>query len=486
MVSSQRLHYRPEDQRRPYHLGMIYTLMITIFGLHCWYKEHQRIGREMAEPQMSNQDILARVSNSNWSMWRQGEVRGLTPLVEKTLVIYSAHDDMSLVDKIHQEILQFFLKVGVGEHADPKIDYIFLVPQAPAAAPENVKGRRRDIRHAFPFTPNIRVLERANDCLGSSGLRDVLVDTSGSTNDDKGSDIRDNSIENMPLNVETLLSRYTHFVFLDSSMRGPFLPRYMRPRSTSQLIKPWTDVFTNRLGSQIKLVGRTVSCEIEMHVQAPVWATDRVGLQLLLEHGVLDCATNPITAQRRHELAATRVILGAGYGVDCLMLRYQGLNLTRIREMELPCSARDNPTFPLLNDGLPINPLEVVFVLATPQLLASDPLLRRYTKYLLGSVDVQENEITTKRGQAVLEARRMRLATLVSNCGATLDYAHLSLLCPECTVGFSPEEAQRRFIEQSVLQEYDYRFTVAETDMQDLPYHYCESFLRYQAPDLTS
>jgi hypothetical protein len=162
------------------------------------------------------------------------------------------------------------------------------------------------------------------------------------------------------------------------------------------------------------------------------------------------------------------------------------MNLTRIHEMKLPCSARNNPSFPLLNDGLPVNPLEVVFVLATPQLLASDPLLRRYTKYFLGGVDVQENEIITERGQAVLEARRLRLAAIVSDCGATLDYVHLSPLCPECTVGFSPEEAQRRFIERFVLEGYDYRFTVTETDVHDLPYRYCESFLRYQAPDLTS
>jgi hypothetical protein len=146
-----------------------------------------------------------------------------------------------------------------------------------------------------------------------------------------------------------------------------------------------------------------------------------VGLQLFLKHGVLDCAMDPITARWRHELAATRVILGAEYRVDCLMLRYQGLNLTRTPGDGAAPLGAGQSDIPHLNDGLPIFPLEVVFVLATPQLLASDPLLRRYTKYILGSVNVQENEIATERGQAVSEARRMRLATIVSNCRATLD-----------------------------------------------------------------
>jgi hypothetical protein len=422
-------------------------------------------------------------------MWKQDKVGGSSPSTEKTLVFYNVHDDISLADNIHLENLQFFLTVGVGEQADPNVDYIFLVPPAPTGARKDVGGEKRSIRHIFPSLPNIRVLNRPGDCLGSSGLQDVLVDTSGSANDHEGSDNRDNLIENMPLNVEGLLRRYAHFLFLDSSVRGPFLPRYMHRSHDStahQASKPWTTVFTDRLGPEVKLVGRTVSCEVEMHIQAPVWATDSVGLQLFLKEGVLHCATDPANARRHHELAATQVILGAGYHVDCLMLRYQGLNLTRIREMELPCSARDNPSFPLLNDGLPINPLEVVFVLATPQILGSDLLLRRYTKYFLGSVDVQENEITTKRGQAVLEGRRLRLASIVSNCGAILDYAHLLPLCPECTVGFSPEEAQRRFIERFVLEGYDYRFTVTETDVADMPYRYCESFIRYQAPDLTS
>lgn len=433
----------------------------------------------------------------------------LPPLGEKTLVIYNVHHSTSLLDNLHGENLDFFLKVGVGEESDRFVDYLFLVPPAPDAAAlslQSVKGRRREVAAmppvvVIPPAANVRVLERPQDCLGCSGLRDMLVGANSNSNSTESSSSGgsgDGKIASLPLTVEGLISRYAHFVFVDSSVRGPFLPRYMhRPRrrrdrrdrfAAPQATKPWTSVFTDRLNDEIKLVGRSVSCEVELHVQAPVWATDRVGLQLLLEKDVLECARNAEMAKQQHELGATRAVVGAGYGVDSLMLRYRGLNLTRVRKMELPCMARDSPSIPLLNDGLPINPLEVVFVLGSPHLMASDLPLRRYTDYLLGRGGVKESEMYTERGQAVLEARRLRLARMVKECKATLDMKHMMSRCPDCTDNNKggEEKGQRHFIEKYVMGGYDYRFTVQETDVKKLPYHYCESFVRYQAPDVTS
>lgn len=411
---------------------------------------------------------------------------------QRTLVIYNVHHDISLLDHLNRENLDFFVRVGVYDNTDCDVDYIFFVPPAPATSSQSVDELRRG-KQIFPSLSNLRVFERAHDCLGCSGFQAVLSSIRDSASDGEGSQLDDSRLDRLSLDFGGEMRHYTHFVFLDSSVRGPFLPRYIhRPLPNTDHLAgiqaniPWTSVFTDRLGPEVKLVGRTVSCEVEMHVQAPVWATDRVGLQLLLKHGALDCARDPMTARSHHELAATRAILGAGYRVDCLMLRYQGLNLTRIREMELPCTARDNPSIPFLNDGLPINPLEVVFVAVTPQLLASDFLLRRYTQYFLGLISVMENEISTEHGQAVLEARRERLARIVADCGASLDEAHLSSRCPGCIAGASSEEVQKRFIDQHVLHGYDYRFTIAETEVEELPFHYCESFLRYQAPDLSS
>lgn len=458
-------------------------------------------------------ELRALQSGSTRSLWREsnvtigagessaasdgGRASALPPSVEKTLVIYNVHYSTSSLDNLHGENLDFFLKIGVGEESDRFVDYLFLVPPAPVAALslKSIKGRIKGVTMppvVIPPAANVRVLERPQDCLGCSGLQGVLI----SSNISESSGVGDGTIASLPLTTEGLLSRYAHFVFVDSSVRGPFLPRYMhRPRrrrdrrdrfAAPQATKPWTSVFTDRLSEEIKLVGRSVSCEVELHVQAPVWATDRVGLQLLLEESVFECATDVEEARERHELGATRSVVGAGYGVDCLMLRYQGLNLTRVREMGLACMAGDNPSIPLLNDGLPINPLEVVFVLVSPHLLASDLPVRRYTDYMLGRGGVKESEMYTERGQAVLEARRQRLARMVKECGASLDMEHMMSRCPDCINRNVGEEGQRHFIENYVMAGYDYRFTVEDTEVTKLPHNYCESFVRYQAPDVTS
>lgn len=408
------------------------------------------------------------------------------PFGEKTLVIYSVHNDPSH-DTTSYENLDFFLRVGVDQESERLVDYLFLVPSAIFHTFNLTSGRKGDDMPMFPSADHVRVIERPHDCLGTSGLRSLITD-----NDWKGGIKHGARISSIPLNMNALLSHYSHFILLDSTVRGPFLPRYVHQARSGgsrwdspQAVKSWVSVLTDRVGPEVKLVGRSVSCEPELHVQAPVWATDRQGLRLLLKNGVLDCAMEEASARERHELGATRAVLNAGYHVDCLMLRYQGINLARLREYGLPCTGRDNPSSPLLNDGLPVNPLEVIFVLANRHFLASDALVRRYTDYFLGRVDLEDNQATTLRGQAALEARRQRLAGMVASCGATLDRKHLATRCPGCVSGKSLEVDQEIFIKNHVMKGYDFQFSVPTAIANHPPQAFCEAFARYQAPDLT-
>jgi hypothetical protein len=75
--------------------------------------------------------------------------------------------------------------------------------------------------------------------------------------------------------------RYKHFVWLNSSVRGPFFPAYMRGKMH------WTRPFTERLRGDVKLVGPSISCggaynvAPTPHVQSYLVATDSVGLAIL-------------------------------------------------------------------------------------------------------------------------------------------------------------------------------------------------------------
>jgi hypothetical protein len=113
---------------------------------------------------------------------------------------------------------------------------------------------------------------------------------------------------------ELVAGAYGYYVLMNSSVRGPFLPRYY-PRAL-----PWTAALTGLLTDEVKLAGTTINCQGQVHVQSMVLATDNTGLEILLGAGALDCPANLQDAIQRYELASTAAILDAGcvVGLGCL------------------------------------------------------------------------------------------------------------------------------------------------------------------------
>ncbi len=79
--------------------------------------------------------------------------------------------------------------------------------------------------------------------------------------------------------------KYKYFIFMNSSVRGPYLPPAM------QGLISWQELLLNKLAGNVKLVGATISCEgspfegniagewrTNPHVQSYVIATDQVGV----------------------------------------------------------------------------------------------------------------------------------------------------------------------------------------------------------------
>ena len=57
--------------------------------------------------------------------------------------------------------------------------------------------------------------------------------------------------------VQVDSSQYKYFIWLDSTVRGPFLPSYLTKMSNAPL---WHTLLTSRLSSTVKLVGSTIDC----------------------------------------------------------------------------------------------------------------------------------------------------------------------------------------------------------------------------------
>lgn len=152
-----------------------------------------------------------------------------------------------------------------------------------------------------PLPPNARYLRHPNECYDIGTVGWVLE-------------------QQLPAAAST----YSYFVWLNSSVRGPFLPTYLRGRLH------WTEPLLSKLGATVKLVGATINCgraydvPPTAHVQSYVSATDATGLAVLLATGrVFRCWGHIHETIIESEIGASRAMLAAGYSIDCLMLRYQ-------------------------------------------------------------------------------------------------------------------------------------------------------------------
>lgn len=189
--------------------------------------------------------------------------------------------------------LTFFLEKGLHGGAD----FVFIF------------NGETDAASLVPAHPNIQIVHRENKCFDLGGMGEVL-------------------------RKDDLWKRYKRFITLNASIKGPFLPRYARTAC-------WSDIFLDRITETVKLVGTTVNCEPSPHVQSMLWATDDIGMGILLDpalaHSVpqedhwgtvddpvgLSFCHETMSAAIHTELGSTRLITSQGYKVDVLMTAFE-------------------------------------------------------------------------------------------------------------------------------------------------------------------
>jgi hypothetical protein len=121
----------------------------------------------------------------------------------------------------------------------------------------------------------------------------------------------------------SILRQARFFVFLNSSVKGPFLPTYFSASAH------WSQAFTSLLGDEVKIVGPSLVClpSIDAGGQAPrlesfVFATDHVGLKFLTKSGVFNIQIIKRDIIVKGEYGLTRATFEAGYKVATLLFKY--------------------------------------------------------------------------------------------------------------------------------------------------------------------
>lgn len=111
------------------------------------------------------------------------------------------------------------------------------------------------------------------------------------------------------------VEEFDYFILLNASVTGPFLPLY-------QDASRWPELFIALLNERVKLAGTTINVYGgDPIVQSMLLVTDRAGMQLLSQNGLFDGNDQDATKEAvivGREIRASKIILSAGFHVDCL------------------------------------------------------------------------------------------------------------------------------------------------------------------------
>ena len=182
-------------------------------------------------------------------------------------------------------------------------------------------------------------------------------------------------------------NKFDYFFFINSSVRGPFLPSYVK--------QSWLDVMLSLMSPVVKLAGPTISCESSgqsigrftqnPHVQSYAMVTDHAGLSTMFSAGVFTCRNDRWRTIFYGELLSSRSILDAGYTINSLMMRYRGINWHD--KIFWQCNGGISPLNSHSLDGTTANPLDVMFVKVKDALIenevSSAVLAVKYDEWLL-------------------------------------------------------------------------------------------------------
>lgn len=127
--------------------------------------------------------------------------------------------------------------------------------------------------------------------------------------------------------TDNLYQKYDNFIFVNSSVIGPFIPPYCKMR--------WTDIYVNGLQGNIKLFGSTINtCGDPLrfaHVQSYIFSMDKHTLQYLINCGIFSITKYTQSMEEtvyQKEILMSRKIIENNWNIGSLLLCYTNVDFT--------------------------------------------------------------------------------------------------------------------------------------------------------------
>jgi hypothetical protein len=119
------------------------------------------------------------------------------------------------------------------------------------------------------------------------------------------------------------LKSFTYFIFVNSSVIGPYLSNHPKKR--------WTDLYTERLHENIRLFGSTINMYFSPHVQSYIFARDFEVLTYLIKEGIFSTQNYAQSFQDAiymKEIEMSRKIIENGSNIGSMLKYYNNVDMT--------------------------------------------------------------------------------------------------------------------------------------------------------------
>ena len=126
---------------------------------------------------------------------------------------------------------------------------------------------------------------------------------------------------------DNLYEKYDNFIFVNSSVIGPFLPSYYKDK--------WTDIYINGIQNNVKLFGSTINtCGDPLnksHVQSYIFSMDKTTLKYLIKCEIFSITNYAKTFNdaiwKKEVLMSTKIIKN-NWNIGSLLQYYKNVDFT--------------------------------------------------------------------------------------------------------------------------------------------------------------
>ena len=162
--------------------------------------------------------------------------------------------------------------------------------------------------------------------------------------------------------TDNLYENYDNFIFLNSSVIGPFMPSYYKDK--------WTDIYVNGLQNNVKLFGSTINTCCDplniSHVQSYIFSMNKTTLKYLINCEIFSITNYAKTfdaAVWEKEVLMSRKIIENNWNIGSLLSYYKDVDFTFTdkKPEEYNIIFLDDIMFPSFKDIL-WNVYDVVFI----------------------------------------------------------------------------------------------------------------------------